>query len=1054
MKIAHLADTHIKLLKQHDNYRDIFKELYATLSAEKVDCIVHCGDLFHNKTQLSPEAVSLATEFLNSLSSIAPVILIAGNHDGNLKNVNREDAISPVIKAINNPNIKYLKNSGEYKFNADVTFNVLSIFDRGNWQKPSDAKKINIALYHGAIEGAKTDTGWAMKDTDDDLDIFNDFDYALLGDIHKQQFFGYKGHSGITRELRPTIAYCGSTVQQNFGEEASKGLLIWEIEDKRNWRIRPVNFSNPHPFITIDYNEEIDFSEYPTGAHFRVILDKFYEKSAIDEIKSLISRDLSPESIIVVDKHSKDVENSIEDGDSTKLNLRDNNVQQELIKEFLENEGISDEFLQEILEINTKYNLEADITDDIARNVKWSLQKFAWDNLFNYKDGNVIDFTELSGIVGIFGKNYSGKSSIIDGLLYTLFNSTSKKIRKNYDIVNERKSDGRGEVVIGVDEDEFLHIERTTEKNKKKSKGKIVEEGKTDVVFDRIYGQAVLSLNGNDRNETDKNIRKEIGTVEDFCNTSLSTQHGSLEFINEGSTKRKEILANFLDLQIFERKHKPANQYANELKSLIKKLQGKDYEKLIGEINGKLYIAENELEASKSQIASIKLEIDNQREELVKLNADLVKVGDGIDIEKVVREKQSLDKELIELEVSFKKKTEEIQSLEELSKKINDVMEKLNFEDLKKKKEVSKKVLREIDSVLYEKKTKMSSLSIYKKSAGILELAACGTQQFRECSFKKDAMESMEQISIVELALKAIEEQEFSLKRDLVSLDSEKTDEYLDKYEKLREKLNEASKKSSMLLRETLPYYATKTTLSKKKEACETLSSKYEKNKELYDNAQELIRSRGKLNTNLNSHGSLLHNVEKTHSELIAKVATLKQQILGYETQADELKKLQKEFSAYELYLKCVHNNGIPFELIKRTLPVINEEMSKLLQNIVEFEAYFENEEGKLEIYIKHPKMMPRAIENCSGAEKTLVAMAIRLALIKCGSLPVSDIFILDEPATSLDAEHLDSFINVLEMIKSQFKIVLLITHLDTLKDSVDKIIEINKDEEGFAYIS
>ena len=98
--------------------------------------------------------------------------------------------------------------------------------------------------------------------------------------------------------------------------------------------------------------------------------------------------------------------------------------------------------------------------------------------------------------------------------------------------------------------------------------------------------------------------------------------------------------------------------------------------------------------------------------------------------------------------------------------------------------------------------------------------------------------------------------------------------------------------------------------------------------------------------------------------------------------------------------------------------------------------------------------MSPRAIENCSGAEKTLVAMAIRLALIKCGSLPVSDVFILDEPATSLDAEHLDSFINVLEMIKSQFKIVLLITHLDTLKDSVDKIIEINKDEEGFAYIN
>jgi len=60
----------------------------------------------------------------------------------------------------------------------------------------------------------------------------------------------------------------------------------------------------------------------------------------------------------------------------------------------------------------------------------------------------------------------------------------------------------------------------------------------------------------------------------------------------------------------------------------------------------------------------------------------------------------------------------------------------------------------------------------------------------------------------------------------------------------------------------------------------------------------------------------------------------------------------------------------------------------------------------------------------------------------------------LDEPATSLDADHLESFIKVLEMIKTEFKTVILITHLDALKDSVDKIIEIQKDEEGFAYIN
>ena len=187
MKIAHISDTHIKLLKHHDTYRNIFEQLYASLRKEKVDYIFHLGDLFHNKTQLSPEAVQLASEFLNNLANIAPVILIAGNHDGLLKNLDRQDAITPIVKALNNPKITFLKNSGEYVLNNEVTLNVLSIFDRDNWVKTSNVEKINIALYHGAIEGCKTDTGWVMKDTDDDVSIFNNFDYAFLGDIHRQQ---------------------------------------------------------------------------------------------------------------------------------------------------------------------------------------------------------------------------------------------------------------------------------------------------------------------------------------------------------------------------------------------------------------------------------------------------------------------------------------------------------------------------------------------------------------------------------------------------------------------------------------------------------------------------------------------------------------------------------------------------------------------------------------------------------------------------------------------------------------------------------------------------
>ncbi len=108
-KFAHIADTHIRNLKFHHEYKIVFNQLYEHLANEGVDYIVHCGDIAHTKTQISPEFVDMARDFFQNLASIAPTYIILGNHDGNLKNNNRQDAISPIIKALNNPNLHYLR---------------------------------------------------------------------------------------------------------------------------------------------------------------------------------------------------------------------------------------------------------------------------------------------------------------------------------------------------------------------------------------------------------------------------------------------------------------------------------------------------------------------------------------------------------------------------------------------------------------------------------------------------------------------------------------------------------------------------------------------------------------------------------------------------------------------------------------------------------------------------------------------------------------------------------------------------------------------------------
>jgi DNA repair exonuclease SbcCD ATPase subunit len=147
-----------------------------------------------------------------------------------------------------------------------------------------------------------------------------------------------------------------------------------------------------------------------------------------------------------------------------------------------------------------------------------------------------------------------------------------------------------------------------------------------------------------------------------------------------------------------------------------------------------------------------------------------------------------------------------------------------------------------------------------------------------------------------------------------------------------------------------------------------------------------------------------------------------------------------------------MHPSGISYEIIKQKLPEINAEIAKILTNIVEFGVYLENDDDKLDIFIKHPKYDARPLEMGSGAEKTIASTAIRLALLNVTTLPKGDIFILDEPGTALDEENMDGFVRILELIKTYFKTVILISHLDSLKDCVDMQISIEKIN-GYAHI-
>jgi 3',5'-cyclic AMP phosphodiesterase CpdA len=106
-KIFHISDIHIRTLKRHTEYRYVFENLFEYINQHKTErsIAVVTGDIVHSKLDMSPELVQMLVDFFNGFK--IPTIVILGNHDMNLNNMHRVDAISPVLDVIRNTNIHY-----------------------------------------------------------------------------------------------------------------------------------------------------------------------------------------------------------------------------------------------------------------------------------------------------------------------------------------------------------------------------------------------------------------------------------------------------------------------------------------------------------------------------------------------------------------------------------------------------------------------------------------------------------------------------------------------------------------------------------------------------------------------------------------------------------------------------------------------------------------------------------------------------------------------------------------------------------------------------------
>jgi DNA repair exonuclease SbcCD ATPase subunit/predicted phosphodiesterase len=1031
-KIAHFADVHWRGLTRHEEYKRCFEHAFSVLEKEKVDAIFIVGDIVHSKTQgISPELIDSLCWWFRSLSKIAAVYVTLGNHDGLIMNKDREDAISPIIRALNIDNLHLIKMSEKFQISSDIIVSNYSCFDEEGWSSLKPTKdKINIALFHGAVVGSKTDIDWELEGEIDES-VFKDYDFVLLGDIHKHQYLNDK----------KTIAYCGSTIQQNFGETADKGFMVWDIESKEKYSSKHIKVKHDRPFITIDWKgnvtDTLDSAEqYPDFSRFRIRTEVPMSQGEIKQLYSSL-KDFKSASEIVMKHDVKKLEPSIVvDRSKKRQNFSDPSSVTLLIRKYYERAGISDRVLSKLDELVNKFWKAAVFTD---RNYgsSWQIKTLTFDNTFGYGKGNHIDFDNLEGLTGIFGQNRIGKSSICGTIMYTLFNTTDRGSISNLHVINSRKGHCKTSAVICKSGKTYL-VERQTVKRQARN-GNISATTSLNLFEINDSGDVIKDLAGEQRRDTEKVLRKIVGNPEDFLLTSFAPQGEMNSFLKQKASSRKTVLSKFLELDIFEKLNEASKEEFTEIKNIIKSVPDRDFDISILDLKNKIKYKTREREDSFS-------DLENVRSKIRSLEISIATSGDsGLVTSQDVSEQKNRIEVLSERKNEFQKLVQISESrfyeLSDKSKKLKDFNNNFPIKELrlaiKEKKEIES-AFNNSKHALDKEKQKIKSL---KKEVDKLGDVPCG-DLYPGCKYILSAHKAKTSLKRNQKSLLEITDQVNATKKTLDALVKQGLDEKLNKY-------NELNKKNSDLLIEkgtaALDLSNNKNDLIKNSEELISQELKLVEMKANVSDSEsaEVIRElRQSLKSNMKSAAAL----EEKYSAISETIGLLQSDINKLREEKISYDKVTEKWRVFELFQQATSKNGIPLEVIRSRLPEINQEIASILQGVTGFTVELESDEGsnEMNIFINYGDSK-RIIETSSGMEKMMSAMAIRVALTNVSALPKANLFIIDEGFGSLDSCNIESCSRFLESLKKWFRSIMIISHVDAIKDEVDNILEIGR---------
>jgi DNA repair exonuclease SbcCD ATPase subunit len=712
-------------------------------------------------------------------------------------------------------------------------------------------------------------------------------------------------------------------------------------------------------------------------------------------------------------------------------NVQDPQFQIKLFESYLKTKNIANYDFELIKKIDAEINGKIDykVYDKYRRySVKW----IRWDNFLSYGTSNYFDFTNIHGLTSLSGENQSGKTTLSIDLIHFLLFGKTEKVATQDKIFNKHLPKETNVVVegcINIDGTDYVikrtltrpAIERRSDKSKTTQRVeyyKIVGDSKEELEEYDIENQQ--EENGI---QTNKAIKDAIGIESDFDLIMSVTESTLDDLVNKKEADRGRLLSRWIGLLPLEEKDKLAREKFNsEVKPMLLSNRYNE-ETMLQEIEA-FELQKKTLTEEINKLEKENKALDKEIDTLEKSKETLLASKSVIDNNILKIDITTLNKKIEDSIFNGKKKKEEIEDISKELNRIGDI--EFSVEEYDTTQAELTKLTGEI-AVMRERYKNTEHNIQHLKSSEI-----CPT-----CGRKLDNVDNSAKIK------------EFTKELEKLAVDGKKKSELKTKLtakiEQLKVDREKYNKKSNLTIK--------KAALEVNVEKLRAEYQEYKSTKTEYDKNSEAIDKNNAIDIQIRNNDVFIRdkrNTRDTNANLIARHET---EIKNYNRQVEDrrevIKKLQEEEKLvrnWKIYLELVGKDGISKMVLRKTLPIINAKLSKLLNDVCDFDVEVAiNQKNDVMFYLIKDGIYSD-LSSGSGFELTASGIALRAVLSELSTIPRSSILTYDEIWGRVAKANYENMKNLIEKVAKQYDAVFLISHSDEVRDWCDCHVSVMKE--------